>query len=72
MFLVGKEELKKVYLQHLKQHQYQLEKQNITSSKGPGITLTYNKMKDIMKVIKSLENRGILLKKTTRKITSQE
>ena len=29
-------------------------------------------MKDIMKVIKSLENRGILLKKTTRKITSQD
>ena len=25
-----------------------------------------------MKVIKSLENRGILLKETTRKITSQE
>ena len=25
-----------------------------------------------MKVIKSLENRGILLKGTTRKITSQE
>ena len=29
-------------------------------------------MKDIMKVIKSLENRGILLKGTTRKITCQE
>ena len=39
-----------------------------TSSKGSGITLTNNEIKDIMKVIKSLENRGILLKGTTRKI----
>ena len=39
---------------------------------GLEITLTNNKIKDIMKVIKSLENRGILLKRTTRKITSQE
>ena len=37
-----------------------------------GITLTNNEIKDIIKVIKSLENRGILLKGTTRKITSQE
>ena len=29
-------------------------------------------MKGIMKVIKSLENRGTLLKETTRKITSQK
>ena len=29
-------------------------------------------MKDIMKVTKSLENRGSLLKGTTRKVTSQE
>ena len=29
-------------------------------------------MKDIMKLIKSLKNRGILLKETTRNITSQE
>ena len=36
-----------------------------------GITLTDNEIKDI-KVIKSLENRGILLKLTTGKITSQE
>ena len=35
---------------------------------GLRITLTKNEMKDIMKVIKSLENRGILLKRTTRKI----
>ena len=39
---------------------------------GARITLTDNEIKDIMKVIKSLENRGILLKGTTRKITSQE
>ena len=36
------------------------------------MTLTNNEIKGIMKVIKSLENRGILLKGTTRKITSQE
>ena len=39
---------------------------------GTGITLTNNEIKDIMKVIKSLENRRILFKGTTRKITSQE
>ena len=39
---------------------------------GAGITLTDNEIKDIMKVIKSLENRGILLKGTTRNITSQK
>ena len=39
---------------------------------GTGITLTNNKIKDIMKVIKSLTIRRILLKGTTRKITSQE
>ena len=39
---------------------------------GSGITLTNNEIKDIMKVIKSLENRGILLKGTTAKITGQE
>ena len=43
-----------------------------TSGKGSGITLTNNKMKHIMKLIKYLANRGILLKKTTRKITSQK
>ena len=35
-----------------------------------GITLT-NRIKCIINVIKSLENRGILLKETTRKIISQ-
>ena len=39
---------------------------------GGSITLTDNERTDIMKVIKYLENRGILLKRTTRKITSQE
>ena len=34
--------------------------------------ITNNEIKYIMKVIKSLENKGILLKGTTRKITSQE
>ena len=39
---------------------------------GTGIALTDNKIKDIIKGIKSLKNRDILLKGTTRKITSQE
>ena len=39
---------------------------------GTGITLTNNDIKDIIKVIKSLENRGMLIKGTTTKITSQE
>ena len=43
-----------------------------TSRKDSWITLTNNKIKDILKVIKSLENREILLKGTTRKITSQQ
>ena len=30
-----------------------------------GLTLTKNEVKDIMKVIRSLENRGMLLKETT-------
>ena len=36
---------------------------------GSGTALTSNEIKDIMKVIRSLENRRILLKRTTRKIT---
>ena len=36
-----------------------------------GITLTNNEINYIMKVIKSLENKGILLNRTTRKIASQ-
>ena len=39
---------------------------------GSGITLTNNEIKGIIKVIRSLENRGILFKRTTRKISSQE
>ena len=46
--------------------------QKFASSKSSGITLTNNEIKDIMRVIKPLENRGISLKGTTRKSTSQE
>ena len=35
-------------------------------------TLTNNEIKYIINVIKSLENRGTLLKETTRKVTNQE
>ena len=37
-----------------------------------GVTLTNNEIKDIVKKVKSLENRGISLKGTSRKIISQE
>ena len=37
-----------------------------------GSWMTNNEIKYIIKVIKSLENKGILLKGTTRKITSQK
>ena len=47
-------------------------KKEISSIKGSGITLINNEIKDIMKVIRSLENRGTLKKGTTRNITSQE
>ena len=40
--------------------------------KAIGITLTDNEITDIIKVIMSLENRGILLKETTRRITCQD
>ena len=76
MFLAGKEALKKgISLSPklttklaVKATEYDINKgineldKQFTSSKGSGITLTNNKIKDIMKVIKSLENRGILLK----------
>ena len=39
---------------------------------GWGKTLTNNEIKDIMKVINSLENRVSLIKGTTRKFTGQE
>ena len=41
-------------------------------SSTTGITLTNNEMQDIIKVNNSLENKGILLKGTTRKVTSQK
>ena len=37
-----------------------------------GVTLINNEIKDIVKVIRSLENTGILFKGTTRKISSQK
>ena len=47
-------------------------KKGISSITDLGITLANNEMKDIIKVIKSLENRGILLKVNTKKVTAQE
>ena len=38
------------------------------TGKGSGITLTNNEVKDIKKIIRSLENRGILLKGITKKL----
>ena len=43
-----------------------------SSINGSGISLPNNEIKDTMKVIKSFENRGILLKGTTKKVISQE
>ena len=37
------------------------------TGEGSEITLTNNEIKDIMKVIKSLENKGILLKGLKKK-----
>ena len=42
------------------------------TGKGSGITLKDDEIKDHIKLFKSLENRGILLKRTTTKIASQE
>ena len=39
----------------------------MTQSESSGIKLTNNEIKDIIKAIKSLENRDILLKGTTEK-----
>ena len=44
----------------------------IGTSQGSETTLTNNKIKNIIKVIKSLENRGILLKRANRKNNSQK
>ena len=38
-----------------------------TTTIEPGITLTNNEIKDIIKVNKLLQNRGILWKRTTEK-----
>ena len=46
--------------------------EKFSSSRGSETTLTNNEIKYIIKVIKSLENRAILLKGTNRKIISQE
>ena len=86
MYLVGKEVLKKgisvgkdaaLMLAGKATEYYANKKINevnkkFISSKSSGITLTNNEIKDIIKVIKSLKNRGILLKGATSKITSQE
>ena len=47
-------------------------KKIISVISGSKITLTDNEIKDIVEIIRYSENRGILLKGTTRKITSQE
>ena len=47
-------------------------KKSLSSITGSGITWTNDEIKDIMKVISSLGNRGIWLKGTIRKIVSQE
>ena len=47
-------------------------KKGISSISGSGTTLTKIEIEDTIKVIKYLENRGILLKGTTTKITSQK
>ena len=44
----------------------------LSSITGSGITLQNNEIKDIIKVIRYLENRGILLKRTTKKITTRK
>ena len=44
----------------------------INESIGSGITLANNEIKDIIKIMRSLEDSGILLGGITRKITSQE
>ena len=46
-------------------------KNGILSVTGSGITLTSHEIKDIIKVIKSLENREMSLKETTGKIARQ-
>ena len=47
-------------------------KKRILSLEGSGKTLTNNETKDIVKVVRLLENKKNLLKGTTRKISSQD
>ena len=47
-------------------------KERNSSITGQRTTLKNNEIKDVIKVIKSLVNRGILFRGTTRKITNQE
>ena len=44
----------------------------LTLFSGSELTVAKNEIKDITEVIRSLENRGILLKRTTRKIGSKK
>ena len=44
----------------------------LKTSEGLVITLINNEIKDIIKVIRSLENRGLLLKGTTKKNITNE
>ena len=45
---------------------------NLQMSEGSGITLTNSKIRNIMKIIRSLENRGIFFKGTTKTFTTQK
>ena len=47
-------------------------KKGISAISVSGITVANNKIKDTIKLIRSLENRGILLKGTTKKVSSQD
>ena len=47
-------------------------KKGFWSITGPGINLTNNEIKDIIKIIESLKSRRSLLKGSTKKITSQK
>ena len=67
--LINTKEIKKI---HLEAGLNVIAKNIKDRLKSSGITLTNNEIKYIIKAIRSLENRGILLKGTSRKITSQE
>ena len=43
-------------------------KKGFSSITGSGITLTNNEIKDTIRVIRSLENRGVLLKKLPKNL----